>query len=198
MGNRSHLIAYFKEDVFSEKERKYYTEYMNSKLDNEGIKKLLMLAKEVKDVWNDNFEYFGDNDIPSCDVLKVNGNIYFAPNTCYSKTLGFHWEKRNTVPDYFLILFSPEEYKDRHEIRGHIYGNNRFYTTVEKALSRINRRVLISEESHQLKKLLESLPKESILELDFSEVIKSEYNSTYHELDYFLTRVKKLSKNVFI
>lgn len=199
MGNRSHLTTYLREDTFKEGERKYYNAYKNTCRTNtkEDYDKLISIFNEVKDVWDsDAYNMFPINasfDLPSIDYLEVDGITYFTAAYGFSKMSSISWEYKNSVPDYFLILFDISEYKDRHERNGHIYNNNRFYTTVEKAIARLKKSNIFSDMEIQLLGELSKLPNDAILELDFSEVIQCEYNPNYRTLEYYLERVKELA-----
>lgn len=121
MGCRTYLKIYLHEDNLHQDEKRYYEAYEACNWNSvEEIMQLKKLASEVSDMWNESFKMTLD-PLPSCKSMEFRGEKYYAPDDCYSREEDLHYEKRNIAPDFFLVLFAPEEY------RNGVYHNGKLY-----------------------------------------------------------------------
>jgi hypothetical protein len=172
MGYRAYLNIYLHEGKVHEDEKRYYEAYLNCNWDStEEQQKLIELAKEVKHVWNENYDYM-PNQMPSCQHVTLDGKSYYAPDSSFSQEEDLQYARKNNAPDSFLVLFSKEEYKDNFKGQtGKMYNCNKFYTTIDKALERLSKQEEVNGEMAFMKELLTFVPSDSLVELDVSEII---------------------------
>lgn len=175
MGNRAHLKVYLHESQFVKEELEYYKEFIVSTGSNKDSNKLIESAKNISGVWNANYSYMPDQ-IPTCEYIKKGEELYFFPDQNYSKEEDLSFENKNFVPDSFLVLFDIEEYRKEKEYKGKMYQCNSFVTTSEKSLERMLKHDNIEGHYNYIKELFEILPKGTLIELEFGEVLPSDYS----------------------
>ena len=133
MGDRAHLEVFLSENELSKDEAEYYRDYVNWDGSKEGHEALAIKAHNISHVWNDNFRY-SPNQVPRCDYVLREETYYFSPDESFSREEDLHFEVKNFIPESWLRLFKPTDFKGQREYRGHIFSCSRFLSTASEVL----------------------------------------------------------------